>query len=85
MPGIHDPSDESDLLPIAELSDREDLRDDAPEHEADDREHRVAHRPNPLPSREEDEEELADADILEDRDLDEDDEDGWPNRGDWRE
>lgn len=87
MPGTHDPNDESDL-PIAEPSDRDALRDDEPAHEADDREHRVAHRPNPLPSREEDEEELAEADILEDLDLDEDDEDDWlerGNRSDWRE
>ena len=36
----------------------------------DDREHCVANRPNPLPGREEDEEELAEADILEELDLD---------------
>ena len=42
--------------------------DDEPEE--DDREHRVVRRPNPLPSREEDEEELAEADILEEIDLD---------------
>lgn len=52
-----------------------DRDDDDLEHDADDREHRVAHRPNPLPSREEDEEELAEADILEELDLDDFDDD----------
>ncbi|HEX7841502.1 MAG TPA: hypothetical protein VF469_28720 [Kofleriaceae bacterium] len=65
MPGIYDPDDPE--LPSAEPHD---LRDDnEPVPEADDREHRVVHRPNPLPSREEDEEELAEADILEYLDL----------------
>lgn len=62
MSGNHEPFDD----------DREDrgFREDEPERDADDREHRVAHRPNPLPAREEDEEELAEADILEELDLD---------------
>jgi len=37
----------------------------------EDREHRVAHRVNPLPIREEEEEELSEADIMEE--LDDDD------------
>jgi hypothetical protein len=75
MQGIHEPSDDSELL-IAGSYDPFDLDDERePDHEpepedpdapaTDDREHRVAHRPNPLPSREEDEEELAESDILE--------------------
>ena len=48
--------------------DRQGDLDDDPED--DDPEHRVVRRPNPLPSREEDEEELAEADILEEIDLD---------------
>ncbi|HEY6177265.1 MAG TPA: hypothetical protein VIX73_22565 [Kofleriaceae bacterium] len=62
MPGNHESFDEG----------REDrgFRDDEPELAADDREQRVARRPNPLPAREEDEEELAEADILEELDLD---------------
>jgi hypothetical protein len=47
-----------------------DDRDDDLAREAEDRERSVAHRPNPLPAREEDEEELAEADILEELDLD---------------
>ena len=64
MPGNHDPFDD-------ELDDRRerDVREDDPAAD-DDQEHRVAHRPNPLPAREEDEEELAEADILEELDLD---------------
>ena len=65
MPGNREPIDDAELRGFDG-----DLRDDGPDHEADDREHRVAHRPNPLPAREEDEEELAEADILEERDLD---------------
>jgi hypothetical protein len=41
-------------------------------HGPDDREHRVAHRPSPLPAREEDEQDLAEADLH--RELDFDDE-----------
>ena len=69
MPGTYEPVDDTEL-PSAVLDDRdggESTRD------ADDREHRVAHRPNPLPSREEDEEDLAEADILRELDFDEDD------------
>jgi hypothetical protein len=53
-------------------ADREDqgFRDDEPARVEDDREHCVANRPNPLPGREQDEEELAEADILEELDLD---------------
>lgn len=51
----------------------DDRDDETPARAADDREHRVAHRPNPLPAREEDEEDLAEADILHELDLDEDD------------
>jgi hypothetical protein len=59
--------------------DRNDLDDDLDEDPEDDgRERRVVRRPNPLPSREEDEEELAEADILEEIDLDLDEID---NRG----
>ena len=75
MPGFHDPSGDSDL-PSA---DPHDLRgDDEPAPEADDREHCVVRRPNPLPSREEDEAELAEADIHEFLDL----EDGWLDHDD---
>lgn len=81
MPGIHE-RDESDLRTDDELDELSDLsdraghgrgeRDDEPDDD-DDREHRVARRPSPLPSREEDDEELAEADILEELDLDLDD------------
>ena len=81
MPAIHE-RDESDRGPDDELDEPSELadraaqgreeRDDEPDDD-DDREHRVAHRPNPLPSREEDEEDLAEADILEELDLDVDD------------
>ena len=47
-----------------------DDRDDGLARDDNDREQRVANRPNPLPAREEDEEELAEADILEELDLD---------------
>jgi hypothetical protein len=40
--------------------------------EDEDREHGVAHRPNRLPNREEEEEELSEADIMEELDLDQD-------------
>jgi hypothetical protein len=63
MPGNHDSFDDADR------ADRG-FRDDEPERMEDDREHCVANRPNPLPGREEDEEELAEADILEELDLD---------------
>jgi hypothetical protein len=43
--------------------------DDAAEA-PEDREHQVAHRPEPEPNREEDEEELAEADLLEKPDAD---------------
>ena len=69
MPGTYEPVDDTEL-PSAALDDR-DGGESA--RGADDREHRVAHRPNPLPSREEDEEELAEADILRELDFDEDD------------
>jgi hypothetical protein len=80
MPGINEAFDDGELTPPidrlepdAPEDDRDtvrgDDRGDEPDHEADDREHRVAHRPNPLPSREEDEEELAEADILDELDL----------------
>jgi hypothetical protein len=69
MPGTHEPLDDIEL-PSASLDDR-DGDETAPG--ADDREHRVAHRPNPLPAREEDEEELATADLLRELDFDEDD------------
>jgi hypothetical protein len=69
MPGTHEPLDDTEL-PSAALDDRD---DDEPAGGADDREHRVAHRPNPLPAREEDEEELAEADILRELDFEEDD------------
>jgi hypothetical protein len=67
MPGTNEP-EESEMP-----NEPGDIVDDEPEHEADDQEHRVAHRPNPLPSREEDEEELAEADLFE---LDDDDVEG---------
>ncbi|HMG24603.1 MAG TPA: hypothetical protein VK607_24875 [Kofleriaceae bacterium] len=76
MPGINEAFDDGELTPPldrlepdAPEDERDDDSDDQPDHEADDREHRVAHRPNPLPSREEDEEELAEADILDELDL----------------
>lgn len=69
MPGIHDPDDSE--LPSAEPHGIRD--DDEPASDADDREHRVVHRPSPLPGREEDEEELAEADILEYLDIDDSD------------
>ena len=72
MPGIHAPLD--DLEPASSQPDDRD--DETPERAADDREHRVAHRPNPLPAREEDDEELAEADILEEIDLDDLDDNG---------
>jgi len=65
----HEPLDDIEL-PSASLDDRD---GDEPAPGADDREHRVAHRPNPLPAREEDEEELAEADLLRELDFDEDD------------
>jgi len=68
MPAMHAPLD--DLEP--RLADRDDSRDDS-EPTGDDREHAVAHRVNPLPAREEDEEELAEADILHELDLDDED------------
>lgn len=68
MPGTHDPLDDTELPSF-----QPDRDDEEPAHDADGREHRVAHRPNPLPAREEDEEELAEADILRELDLDEDD------------
>jgi hypothetical protein len=64
MPGNPDLFDDSDL-------DQRGFRDDEIETATDDREHRVARRLNPLPSREEEEAELAEADILEELDLDE--------------
>jgi hypothetical protein len=76
MPGNYPPSDGSDLPSAEPLDDRGDrareIQDDEPEPGggADDREHSVARRPNPLPNREEEEEELADADILQELDLD---------------
>jgi hypothetical protein len=69
MPGTHEPLDDIDL-PSPQPDDRD---DEQPAREADGREHRVAHRPNPLPAREEDEVELAEADLLHQLDLDEDD------------
>jgi hypothetical protein len=69
MPGTHAPIDDIEL-PSAALDDRD---GDEPARGDDDREHRVAHRPNPLPAREEDEEELAEADILRELDFDADD------------
>jgi hypothetical protein len=68
MPGIHEPLDDLELPSY--LPDR-----DEPAHGPDDREHRVAHRPSPLPGREEDEEELAEADLHRELDLDDDDDD----------
>ena len=65
MPGTYEPEE-------AEMPNEARDDDAEPEHEADDQEHRVAHRPNPLPSREEDEEEVAEADLFE---LDDDVED----------
>ena len=70
MRGIHDPSDDSEL-PSAEAVDIRD--DEEPAPEADDREHRVVRRPNPLPNREEDDEELAEADFLDHLELEDDD------------
>jgi hypothetical protein len=67
MPATHESLDDLELpsyLP--------DWDGDEPPHSPDDREHRVAHRPNPLPAREEDEEDLAEADLH--RELDFDDE-----------
>ncbi len=69
---------DSDLDLDLGADDREDPRavfddeefDDTLDGDADDEEHRVAHRPNPLPSREEDEEDLAEADMHEGLDLD---------------
>ena len=81
MPGKHG-FDESELRPDDEPDEAFDLedrrnqarenRDDEPDEDSGG-EQRVAHRPNPLPSREEDEEELAEADILEELDLDDED------------
>jgi hypothetical protein len=75
MPDEQEPSEELGLRSDIEPLDPDDpddrsgpIRDDDPEDD-DDREHRVARRPNPLPAREEDEEELAEADILEELDL----------------
>jgi len=66
MPGTHANDDDDDNDDGRGRDDRDEYlaRDDG------DREQRVAHRPNPLPAREEDEEELAEADILEELDLD---------------
>jgi hypothetical protein len=81
---IHEPNDsEPEVDPFEPDEWSDDPRDprdnpddaspeDAPEPSADDREHRVVRRPNPLPSREEEEEELAEADIQHELDLEED-------------
>ncbi len=69
MTGTHESLDELEL-PSYLPDDRD---GEQPSHGPDDREHRVAHRPNPLPAREEDEEELAEADILRELDFEEDD------------
>jgi hypothetical protein len=72
MPGTHDTLD--DMEPIGSVfADLADRNGEEPAIGADDREHRVVHRLNPLPAREEDEEELAEADILHELDLDEED------------
>ena len=69
MPGTQESLDDLELP-----SDLPDDRDgEQPPHGPDDPEHRVAHRPNPLPAREEEEEELAEADILRELDFEEDD------------
>jgi hypothetical protein len=67
MPGIQETLDDMELPSLADRDDEE------PAVGEDDREHRVARRLNPLPAREEDEEELAEADLLHELDLDEDD------------
>ena len=69
MPGTHESFD--DLALPSYLPDDRD--GEQPPHGPDDREHRVAYPPNPLPAREEDEEELAEADILHELDFEEDD------------
>lgn len=61
-----EPDDDGDQL----IGKAHPQRDDDAE-DVEDREHRVAHRANPLPLREEEEEELSEADIMEE--LDDDD------------
>jgi hypothetical protein len=69
MPATHEPLDELELPSFLPDWDSEE-----PVHGPDDREHRVAHRPNPLPAREEDEGDLAEADLhREPDDFDQDD------------
>jgi hypothetical protein len=68
MPAIHDPSEPEPSSPDRLEPDEPD-GDDRDEQAPDDREHPVARRPNPLPFREEEEEELAAADILDELDL----------------
>lgn len=72
MQGTHEAS-EADLRASEERDDRN-VRDDDLELELEDRE-RVARRPSALPAREEEEEELAEADILEQWDVDDFDDD----------
>jgi hypothetical protein len=80
MPATHEPLDDLELPSYLPDWDGEE-----PAHGPDDREHRVAHRPNPLPAREENEDDLAEADLHceldggdegDDLDLDLDDLDG---------
>lgn len=65
MPGIQEPLDDMELPSPADRDDEE------PAIGEDDRERRVARRLNPLPAREEDEQELAEADLF--HELDDDD------------
>jgi hypothetical protein len=79
MPGNHEPSEDDDLAPELDRiepggrdGDRDDELDDPfGDGDEDDEGHRVVHRPNPLPEREEEEEELAEADILDELEIDE--------------
>jgi hypothetical protein len=80
MPGNHEPREEDEGAALDRLEpghrgdDRDDELDDPfgdPFDDDGDDESRVVRRPNPLPAREEEEEELAEADILDELDIDE--------------
>jgi hypothetical protein len=70
MPSNRDPLSEDETLPGGEGFDPDEPDADEDDEDAEDGEHRVAHKPDPLPTREQEEAELAEADIVEHLDLD---------------
>jgi hypothetical protein len=69
MPSNQDPNEQEPIDPKNPSVDVDrELDDDLGDDE--EREYGVSHKPNPVPSREEEEEELAEADIMEKLDLD---------------